>query len=290
MALSQLLDQYMDPLLSGRRNICREMVKTAIDKGIQPQALYSDLIWPAMERVDQLYREDRINRASEHMAVRINRTVADHLQTRLPRKPAIDKRILITCANDEPEEFSAQMVSDIFEANGWEVFFVGGGIPRDEVGELVGKLQPHVLLIFGSKPSDAPLVRDMIDYIREVNACPGLNIMVSGGVFNRASGLWQEVKADLYAESASEAVELAEMAEPRFEEARVRPEDGLRPPHRRRARGRLARPLRLRLVRGRGGRTRRRLAHGLDDGLPQRDPPPPGRRHDRDRPHQPQRG
>jgi methanogenic corrinoid protein MtbC1 len=173
-----------------------------------------------MERVDQLYREDRINRASEHMAVRINRTVADHIQTRLSRKAPLDRRIIITCAHDEPEEFSAQMVADLFEADGWEVFFLGGGIPRDEVGELVGQLQPHMLLIFGSKPSDAPQVRDLIDYVREINSCPGLNIMVSGGVFNRASGLWREVKADLFAETAGEALEMAADAEPRETELR----------------------------------------------------------------------
>jgi hypothetical protein len=34
-------------------------------------------------------------------------------------------------------------------------------------------------------------------------------IMVSGGLFNRAEGLWQEMEADLYAETALEALEVA---------------------------------------------------------------------------------
>lgn len=220
MALARLLDQYMDPLLRGHRSTCRDMVVSALDNGISAKSLYSGLLFPAMQRVEEMYRQDRINRVSEHMAVRINRTVADHVQSRLDRKPTLNKRILITCAHDEPEEFSAQMVSDLFEADGWEVFFVGGGIARDEVAELVGKLQPTVLLIFGSKPTDAPIVREMIDYIRELNACPGLNIMVSGGVFNRAAGLWKEVKADLYAATAIEALELADAAEIRESDER----------------------------------------------------------------------
>jgi hypothetical protein len=44
--------------------------------------------------------------------------------------------------------------------------------------------------------------------------------MVSGGVFNRASGLWREVKADLFAETAGEALEMAADAEPRETELR----------------------------------------------------------------------
>ncbi len=220
MAMNQLLTQYLDPLLQGRRSDCRELIKGALRDGAEPRELYRELIWPAMERVDRLYREDRINLASEHMATRINRTVADHLQSRLDRKPSINKCILITCAPGEPEELSAQMCADLFEADGWDVFFLGGGVPEDEVVSLVGQIQPDILLIFGSRPQDAPNVRVLIDQVREIGSCPRMNIMVSGGVFNRASGLWKEVKADLFAESAAEALELAIEAPPRMGETR----------------------------------------------------------------------
>lgn len=220
MPMLKLLSQYMDPLLNGRRSMCREIVKDALRGGVEPRKLYQELIWPAMERVEQLYRDDRINLASEHMATRINRTVADHIQSRLERRPAINRCILVACAAGEPEELSAQMCADLFEADGWDVFFLGGGVPEDEMVALVGKIQPDVLLIFGSRPQDAPTVRALIDQVREINACPKMNIMVSGGVFNRAAGLWREVKADLFAESAAEALELAIEAPPRLVESR----------------------------------------------------------------------
>lgn len=221
MRNGDLLTQYLDPLLRGQRRVCREMVQQAIESGSEPRDLYSNLIWPAMERVDQLFRQDRINAAEEHMATRINRTVADHLQTRMQRRPTLGRRIVITCAADEAEEFSAQMCADLFEADGWDVYLLGGGVPHDEIISLVGSVQPHTLLVVGSKPSDAPQVRALIDYVREISACPTMNIMVSGGVFNRAGGLWREVKADLFAETASEALELAAQAEPRRPELRM---------------------------------------------------------------------
>ncbi|MFQ5501114.1 MAG: B12-binding domain-containing protein, partial [Phycisphaerae bacterium] len=121
----------------------------------------------------------------------------------------------------EPEEISAQMCADLFESDGWEVFFLGGGIPQDEVTSLVGQLQPDMLMIVGSKPTDAPIVRQMIDTIREIDACPKMNVLVSGGVFNRAGGLWKEVKADFFASTASEALEIAGQAAPRPPEKRI---------------------------------------------------------------------
>lgn len=220
MARSELLRRYLDPLLRGERQTCRELILNELERGAQARTLYHELIWPAMERVEEMYREDRIDLASEHMATRINRSVAEQLQSRLERRNPLKKKILIACAHGEYEEFSAQMCADLFEADGWDVYLVGGGVPHDEIGSVIGRVQPSIFLIIGSKPSDAPLVRQMIDYIRSIGACPTMNIMVSGGVFNRASGLWKEVKADLYAETASEALEYACEAEPREPEAR----------------------------------------------------------------------
>ena len=221
MPPSDLLRRYLDPLLRGERQVCRDLILHELEQGARPHSLYHDLLWPAMEHVEQLYRDDRINVASEHMATRINRAVAEHIQARLPQRTPLQKRILITCAHGEAEEFSAQMCADLFEADGWDVYLLGGGVPHDEVGAVVGQLQPAVLLVIGSRPSDTPIVRQLIDHLRAIDACPTMNIMVSGGVFNRAHGLWREVKADLFAETASEALELAAQAEPRKPELRV---------------------------------------------------------------------
>ena len=48
-----------------------------------------------------------------------------------------------------------------------------------------------------------------------------MNVLVAGGVFNRADGLWKEVNADLYAANPEEALKVAESALPRKPEIRV---------------------------------------------------------------------
>ncbi len=221
MPSSNLLKQYLDPLIRGQRQACRDLIKAELESGASARNLYHKLIWPAMQSIDEMYRDDRINLASEHMATRINRSVAEHLQSRLKQREPCGKRLVISCATGEAEEFSAQMCADLFEADGWEVYLIGGGVPHDEIANVVGQLQPSVLMIIGSQPTDAPQVRQLIDYIRELNATPTMNIMVSGGVFNRARGLWKEVKADLFAETAADALDLAASAEPRTPEIRV---------------------------------------------------------------------
>ena len=218
MPSSPLVEQYMAPLLAGNRVACRKLVGEQVAEADDPITVYHDLLWPAMERVDKLFRSDRINAVAESMATRINRSIADQLQLKLPAGKPIGKRIVITSAPSEPEELGAQMCADLFEANGWDVYFVGGGVPNDEILSLAGQLRPNVLLIFGTQPSGVPAVRQLVDLIREIGVNPTMNVMVSGGVFNRADGLWKEVNADLFAKTAKQAIPMAEAAQPRTPE------------------------------------------------------------------------
>ncbi len=220
MASSRVLDQYLRPLLAGERVACREYMQEQVTNCVRTTELYESLLWPAMERVEKIYRADRIVTVAQAMATRINRTIADQLQLSLPREKSNGKRIIIMCAEGEPEELGAQMTADLFETRGWDVYFLGCGVPNDEILNLVGQRRPDILLIFGTQPTGVPSVRRLIDLLREVGSYPPMNIMVSGGVFNRADGLWKEVNADLFAKTAAAAIPLAESAQPRPPEVR----------------------------------------------------------------------
>ncbi len=220
MQLQEMLDHYLEPLLAGKRQECRELITKALRLGVDPAAIYDEILWPAMAKVDDLFRADEINTAVEHMATRINRTLADQVQSRLPRVEPCGKRALVMCADEEPEELGGQMTADLFEANGWEVYFIGGGVPHDEILSMAGQIQPDLLLIFGTQPQGVPGVRKLIDLLREIGVNPTMNVMVSGGVFNRAHGLWEEISADLFAPTAREALAEAESASPREPDVR----------------------------------------------------------------------
>lgn len=221
MSSKRMFDRFMAPLLEGKRQECRDVLDEAIQSGMETRSIYRDVIWQAMENVAGLYREDRINIVTEHMATRIGRSLADQLQKHLDKSDPNGKRIVISCADGESEELGAQMCADLFEADGWDVYFVGGGVPNDEILTLIGQLNPDILLVFGTQPVGVPNVRKLIDLIREIGVNPTMNIMISGGVFNRAAGLWKEVNADLFAEDARSALEIASNAEPRTPVVRI---------------------------------------------------------------------
>ena len=204
-----VLERYLAALLEGERKQCRAVIEEALQSGVPANQVYMDIIWPIMVEVNRLYREDIIDAAQEAFATRINRTIVDQLQNKLPRRPQREKRLVVCSAANEQGELGAQMITDLFESDGWEVRFVGGGLNDDDILSFVHNFEPDVLLIYGASAKAGPRIRAMIDKIRSVNAWPDMKIMLSGGVFERAEGLWEEIGADLYASTAAEAVRVA---------------------------------------------------------------------------------
>jgi len=208
------LEQYLDALLKGDRKQSRSIIQQTLQTGALASTVYAEVIWPIMVEIENLLRTDRITTAQEHMATRINRTIVDQMQNKLPCKPSRNKKIAICCEDNEIQELGAQMTADLFESDGWEVRFLGGGLNNDDILAFINNYGPDILLIYGTAPKQAPAIRKLIDYIKSVNAWPDMKIMVSGGLFNRADGLWAEIGADLFAPTAVDAIEQANSNNP----------------------------------------------------------------------------
>ncbi len=209
MVREDILARYLEALLRGDRKACRSVVEETLQSGVPANSVYLYLIWPVMAEIERLLRADKITVVEEHLATRINRTIVDQLQNKLPRRPAKHKKVAVCCARDELQELGAQMIADLFESDGWHVRFLGGGLTNDDIFAFINEYAPDVLLIYGTTPKQAPDVRRLIDWIRGVNAWPGLRIVVSGGLFNRAEGLWEEIGADGFAATAAEVLQVA---------------------------------------------------------------------------------
>jgi methanogenic corrinoid protein MtbC1 len=209
LAQTNLARAYLEPLLTGDRQACRKVIDETLDCGVEPYEVLTKLIWPTMELVQSLYREDRITISSLNLATRLNRSITDQLCGKLEQKPGNGKTVLLFCGDDEPEELGGQICADLFEAEGWTVRFAGGGVPEDEVLKLIGDIRPDLLVMFATLAGAVPAVRKLIDYLREVNSCPDMQIMCCGGIYKRAEGLSEEIGADLYAPDAAEAVRIA---------------------------------------------------------------------------------
>ena len=201
-AIEKLQDSYLRYLLEGDRRKCRSLLEEAKAQGNSAADLLLNVIWVCMEQISELFRADRINFVTEHQATRINRTLADQMQAELPQAEPMGQKAVVCCSDMEGQELGAQVLADLLEADGWEVRFIGSGVPMDELIQLIGRVQPELLVYFGTEPGGIPEVRRTLQMLRRINASPQTAVLASGGVFNRAEGLWIEVGADAFAADA----------------------------------------------------------------------------------------
>jgi methanogenic corrinoid protein MtbC1 len=211
MQSEALMERFFTALISGQRETARTVVQELYAGGCKPEQVVSELFWPTLDHVQTLHRNDQLSDLAHHYATRLLRGLVDQIQLRLAKAPARGKKVLLICGPEEPEELAGQMAADMLEAAGYEIYFLGGGVANDEIVAQTGELNADVLCVFGAAASTVPFTRQLIDRLHDIGSCPKLQIVVGGGVFNRAEGLAEEIGADVWASTPEELV--AQMGE-----------------------------------------------------------------------------
>jgi methanogenic corrinoid protein MtbC1 len=204
---TEMMTERLFPLLiTGDRSATRSAVESMLQDGVTPEQLTHEAYWPLLEMINTLYRNDQLTNLAHHYATRLLRNLVDQAQAGYTMQPRRNKRIMLFCGETEVDDLAAQIVADLAEADGYDLSFGGGGISWDEILQETSESKPDTLLLFSSSAQDAPNIRVLIDTVREIGACPNMQIVVGGGIFNRAEGLAQEIGADLWATTPSELI------------------------------------------------------------------------------------
>jgi methanogenic corrinoid protein MtbC1 len=202
-----LQERFFTSLISGDRVTARSIIDEALDADTPATRVLSHLLWPTLEHFQTLHRNDQISPLAYNYATRLLRQIVDQMQLRLEQSSRRGLKVLLVSGAEQSEELAAQMAADLLEADGYTVYYAGGGIANDEVIEQLTELKADKLVIFGAVSTTVPATRLLIDRMHEIGANKKAQVVVGGGVFNRADGLSEEIGADLWANDPTDLVE-----------------------------------------------------------------------------------
>ena len=208
MQTDKFNEHFFTALISGQRSDARSLLDSAIDSDYDSAKILTRLFWPVLQQIQSLYRADQISRLAHNYATRLMWSLTNQMQLRLEQRDRRDKRVLVVSGAEQSEELAAQIVADLLEADGYEMFYAGGGITNDEIVAQIGQIDVDILVVFGAIPATVSATRQLIDRLHDIGVCPNLQIVVGGGVFNRADELAKEIGADLWAKDPAEIVSL----------------------------------------------------------------------------------
>jgi methanogenic corrinoid protein MtbC1 len=209
--LSILAQTYLESLLKGDRNKALSLVLDQIKDGIPVQDIYVEVFQPVQYEIGRLWQTNKISVAQEHYCTAATQLVMSQLYPYLFTGKKKNRKLVTTCVQGELHEMGARMVTDFFEMNGWDTYYLGANMPIESVVNYLAELRPQCLAISATMSFHVSAVEKMIKLIRADPGVPAdLIILVGGYPFKVADGLWAIVGADGYAPNATEAVELAD--------------------------------------------------------------------------------
>lgn len=208
--LSTVADTYLGFLLRGERNKALALVMDEVNAGKPIKDIYLNIFQPVQYEIGRLWQTNKISVAQEHYCTGATQLVMSQLYPYLFTGERKNKKMVMTCVSGELHEMGARMVTDFFEMNGWDTYYLGANMPSESILNYISETKPHCLAISATMTFHVNAVEQLIKNIRtDHKISSGLKILVGGYPFKVANDLWKTVGADGYAPNASEAIELA---------------------------------------------------------------------------------
>ena len=200
--LEKIHDQYLNSLLRGNRQMCSIIAKQYLAENNSIKDLYEDVFKGALYEVGLMWENNKISVATEHLATAITEGILNELYQELEIPPTQKHKVVLTCVESELHQVGIKMVTDVFEMNAWESYFLGTGIPINELIKFIKEKDPHVLALSMSIFFNYQNLVHMIEILRR--EFPKLKIIVGGqGFVHKKEGNFKKIEnvkyiSDLY--------------------------------------------------------------------------------------------
>lgn len=176
-----IYSSYMDQLRQGNRNGCRSLVEDLIKDDYDIHSIYLDLFQAALYEIGCLWESNQISVAVEHLASAITDELLNLLYPIIFNEEHIGKSAIITCIPNELHQIGARIVTDIFELNGWDGYFLGANTPVNDLLQMVDEKKPDILGLSMSLYMSTPYLEQSLTTLN--TEFPGLPTIVGGQGF-----------------------------------------------------------------------------------------------------------
>ena len=172
---------FLELLIAGNHAECSALIQDFVNNRITITELYENIIKKALYDIGEMWEYNKISVATEHLASSIVEALLNQLYDKVISENKIGKIAIIACTENELHQIGIKMVGDVFEMNGWDVYFLGANTSTSELLAFAKTMKPDILAISISIYFHLPVFESMVKTIRE--EFPDLIIIVGGQAF-----------------------------------------------------------------------------------------------------------
>lgn len=174
-------EKYLEYLLGGSRSACSQLAHQFLKENNSINDLYETVFKVALYEVGVLWEKNKISVAAEHLATAITEGILNELFEQIISTQRVNKKVVLSCVENERHQVGIKMVADVFEMQGWESYFLGTGIPIHELKRYLWEENPEVLAISLSIYFNYKNLIHTLEAVR--TDFPNLMIIVGGQAF-----------------------------------------------------------------------------------------------------------
>jgi MerR family transcriptional regulator, light-induced transcriptional regulator len=206
--LGSVAQRFLAALLAADRLAPMKIIDEQVRNGVSARDIYLSVIQPALQEVGRLWQMQRISIATEHYITGTVQQVLARLD--LPHLAKTTKRrgktLVAACVSGEQHEVGIRMVTDFFEMDGWDTYYLGANTPAPDLIAAVKEHKADAVALSATMSWHLPRLDYLIRSLRGDPATRQVKIIVGGYPFAIVPDLWQRIGADANAGSAEEAV------------------------------------------------------------------------------------
>lgn len=166
--LAGLKARYLDAQIHGdRRGAIRLVLDEGIAKGASVFELQSEVIQAAQRDIGQLWQENQISVAQEHMATAISQMALARLYDEAERAPSNEKRITMACVEGELHDLPSRLVADALDLAGFDMRFLGADVSTETLLAKLSAERPDLLALSVTMDFNLPALRTTVTRVRE---------------------------------------------------------------------------------------------------------------------------
>lgn len=207
--LNEEANKYLKFLLDGERNKAQALIDQLISNKVDLEMIYLNIFQVTQYEIGRLWQENKITVIQEHYCTASTQLIISSLFNKITPKSKKNRFFLAHTLKGDLHELGARMLADFFEIDGWNTHYAGSEISNKQLINYLKENKVDVLAISITQYIYISRLVQLIKLIREVNELKKIKILVGGNLFMRDEKLFRDVNADGFANSANEAVVLA---------------------------------------------------------------------------------
>lgn len=207
--VGSLASDYIHALLNTDRMRASNMIMEAVESGTSIKDIYLHVFQASQREIGRLWQNGIIGVAQEHYCSAATQLIMSQLYPHIFSTTKIGKRFVATCVSGELHEIGLRMVSDFFEMEGWDTYYIGANAPTQSIIEAIHEHNANLVGLSATMYFNVSKIKEIISSIQNENFNQSVKILVGGYPFLITKNLWKEVGADGFATDAENALQMA---------------------------------------------------------------------------------